>query len=328
MLPIIFFFIWYRLGPGKGGSEDEYSREELLLARENTKGCAVPDCLNNIVLKDAEEVTPSSSSRQAPKPRPKRGDKTRVSTGSLSKGDRTTSGGDFSLGEFDDLAPVGESAADAGAWLDAAAVEKAVDVPLFNKLERQNFESLLNFVAFGHKDRQQRVFLPSEGKPPPPPKKPTLPNLGPDEDLPETSKANTDAQTVLKAAVDARTKIGLKCTHVASDLHQKLSESQVSISETTFTLMVEACINGGDLKGASGFLMKMESNGLCPDSDLLDKVMDLYSESRATEASEAPAAAPSSDAITSLSNSLRNVSTPPKSNAFSGGWGDLNDEDQ
>ena len=29
-------------------------------------------------------------------------------------------GGDFSFGEFDDLAPVGEAAADPGAWLAAA----------------------------------------------------------------------------------------------------------------------------------------------------------------------------------------------------------------
>merc|ERR1719240_1749491 len=46
--------------------------------------------------------------------------------------------------------------------------------------------------------------------------------------------------------------------------------------------MIEACICVGDLKGAGDFLMKMEAAGFCPDAELLDKVMDLYSQNKAT----------------------------------------------
>merc|ERR1740121_1623845 len=40
--------------------------------------------------------------------------------------------------------------------------------------------------------------------------------------------------------------------------------------------MIEICVLAFDLKSASDFLMKMESAGYCPDSTILDKVMDLY----------------------------------------------------
>merc|ERR1719277_527903 len=74
-------------------------------------------------------------------------------------------------------------------------------------------------------------------------------------------------------------KIQIKCPEIAKNLHQQLLDSQVKTSEATFSLMVEVCVNGADLKGASDFLMKMESAGYSADSELLDKVMDLYSES-------------------------------------------------
>jgi len=93
---------------------------------------------------------------------------------------------------------------------------------------------------------------------------------------------------VVKGVING--KIGLKRSDIAQDLYQQLVDSQVRISEATFSLMVQACINAGDLKGASGFLMKMELAGLSPDSDLLDKVMDLYAESRSTVST--PVAAP------------------------------------
>lgn len=288
LLPIIFFFIWYRLGSGDSNAEDQHTREELLLAREVVKGCEVPECLNNIKLVEEARVAAPATQRQqrGNQARPKRGDNNRGRNT-----DNITKNNSFGPGDLDEAFGVEASAAtgDAGA---APAVSNKPK-PLLEKVEREQFESLLTFVAFGHKDRPQRVFLPDEGRPPPPPPKKAAPAVveALDEESPETTKANADAQAALKAIVNQ--KIGLKCSHVASNLYEKLLDSQIRIAEATFTLMVEACIASSDLKGASGFLMKMESNGLCPDSDLLDKVMDLYSESRANnEGTESEAPAP------------------------------------
>merc|ERR1740121_3078519 len=44
--------------------------------------------------------------------------------------------------------------------------------------------------------------------------------------------------------------------------------------------MIDACVLAKDLKAASDFLMKMETYGYNPDSDLLDRVMDLYSQQK------------------------------------------------
>merc|ERR1719199_982683 len=57
--------------------------------------------------------------------------------------------------------------------------------------------------------------------------------------------------------------------------------------------MIEACINANDLKGASDFLMKMEAAGHSPELDLLDKVMDLYSQHKMLRASDTAMPAPS-----------------------------------
>lgn len=300
LLPIIFFFIWYRLGSSEGNAEDQHTREELLLAREIVKGCEVPECLNNIKLVDEARVAQPSPQRQqrgAAGARPKRGDTTRNrnSTDSgIGKRDSERSdawddgafggemGGPGSPGEKGDVGSPGT---------DAESGKGSQPFP--SKVERMQFESLLTFVALGHKERPQRVFLPDEGRPPPPPPKkaePTGLEELKDEEMPETIKANTDAQAMLKAIVNQ--KMDLKCSHVAKDLHQKLVDQQLKISETTFTLMVEACISCGDLKGASGFLMKMESSGVLPDSGLLDKVMNLYQESRATDSTDGEVMSP------------------------------------
>ncbi|CAK0868829.1 unnamed protein product, partial [Prorocentrum cordatum] len=112
--------------------------------------------------------------------------------------------------------------------------------------ERVHFESLLNFAAFSHKDRPQRVFLPCGGQPPPPPRRPSQAAKADQE---EEARVNSDAQTVLKGA--ANRKIQMKCPDIAKNLHQQLVDSHVKCLEATFALMVEVCVNGGDLKGAS-----------------------------------------------------------------------------
>jgi len=53
--------------------------------------------------------------------------------------------------------------------------------------------------------------------------------------------------------------------------------------------MIEGCVLAGDLKSASDFLMKMETSGFCPESDLLDKVMDLYSQQKSQRQKQAEA---------------------------------------
>jgi len=160
--------------------------------------------------------------------------------------------------------------------------------------ERMYAESLINYVAFNRKE-QQRIFLPDvAGMPPPPPPKPrpltqgvtaamsvrTVSNGNPEmlEDV--VQKANEDAQLVLRGAIN------LKCSSVAKDIYEQLTETEVKISESTFMLMVEVCVLAHDLKSASDFLMKMETTGYCPESHLLDKVMDLYSQQKAEREQE------------------------------------------
>lgn len=163
--------------------------------------------------------------------------------------------------------------------------------------ERMYAESLLNFVAFNRKE-QQRIFLPDKaGMPPPPPPKPrplaqgdaAATSVGTGHTvgngkamMPEdvVQKANADAQLVLRGAIN------LKCSNVAKDIYEQLTETEVKISESTFMLMVEVCVLAHDLKSASDFLMKMETTGYCPESHLLDKVMDLYSQQKAEREQE------------------------------------------
>merc|ERR1740139_1037112 len=44
--------------------------------------------------------------------------------------------------------------------------------------------------------------------------------------------------------------------------------------------MIDSCVLANDLKSASDFLMKMEASGHSPDTKLLDKVMELYSQQK------------------------------------------------
>ncbi|CAE7479281.1 CWC27, partial [Symbiodinium natans] len=122
--------------------------------------------------------------------------------------------------------------------------------------EKMNLESFLNYVAFNKKTQA-----------------PTPQVL----DLSEASadRANAEAQMVLRGSM------GFKRVDVAKDLFAQLDAASVDVSATTFTLMIEACVVARDLKSASDFLMKMEASGHSPNSELLDKVLDLYSNQKA-----------------------------------------------
>mmetsp|Transcript_49005 Transcript_49005/g.138469 ORF Transcript_49005/g.138469 Transcript_49005/m.138469 type:complete len:207 (-) Transcript_49005:105-725(-) len=115
--------------------------------------------------------------------------------------------------------------------------------------------------------------------PPPPPPPPALPSAKALEvNTTEAAKANQEAQMVLRGILNPTLEI--QCPDIAHDLHKQLARSHIHVLEKTYCLMVETCIASGDLRGASDFLMKMEAAGHCADSSLLDKVMDLYTESR------------------------------------------------
>jgi pentatricopeptide repeat protein len=155
-----------------------------------------------------------------------------------------------------------------------------------------HLESLLNYVAFNRKE-QQRTFLPDEdtAPPPPPPNKKTATATEKEVDGAtglsfsggaSEEKVNLEAQMVLRGALN------FKRVDVVMDLYNQLRDSNVGITESTFTLMIEACVQASDLKKASDFLMKMETSGYNPESQLIDKVMALYSQQKSK-----PAPAPS-----------------------------------
>merc|ERR1719453_899462 len=132
----------------------------------------------------------------------------------------------------------------------------------------QHLESLMNYMAFNRKNH--RIFHPKEV--PPPPSSPPPPPHGEKPALEFQSKANLDAQMVLRGA------IAFGKFDVTHDVVDSLTGAKVTPSFDTFLLMVEAMIASNDLPQASEYLMKMEQEGHSPDAMLLDRVMDLYAE--------------------------------------------------
>lgn len=122
-------------------------------------------------------------------------------------------------------------------------------VQLKESEEKMNLESFLNYVAFNKKAQVQVLDL-SEAN---------------------AEKANAEAQMVLRGALN------FKRVDVAKELYEQLAAANVDIFSATFSLMIEASVLAKDLKTSSDFLMKMESSGHSPSSELLDKVLDLYS---------------------------------------------------
>jgi len=147
--------------------------------------------------------------------------------------------------------------------------------------DQMHLESLVNFVAF-NRHEQQRVFLPDvHCKPPPPPPKQPLPDATGDllDGIKSASlnkaaveRANTEAQMVLRGAI----RLGSRGSAVVAALHRQLTELPIGILPATYELMVATCVEDEDLQAASDFLMRMESAGLTPSSELLDRVMELY----------------------------------------------------
>mmetsp|Transcript_122541 Transcript_122541/g.273667 ORF Transcript_122541/g.273667 Transcript_122541/m.273667 type:complete len:440 (-) Transcript_122541:108-1427(-) len=284
LLPILLFWIWYQSQPSKGyGGKNRYSRDKFLAVRralpehgededEDTKQSPLSGLrlVDEAVAQKLLGIPPprgggagAGARRDAPRPKRSSGDKAvlGISEGSLAQA----------------TAGQGRKSSDGGS-AEAAAAESPQG-SLLTEEERMHLASLLNFVAYRHKEQPQRIFLPAEDNPPPPPPRP--PQLGGEEaGVAESAKANTEAQLTLKGALNP--KIEMKCSEVAKALHQQMADANIKPSEVTFSLMAKTCINAGDLRGASDFLMKMESAGYSADSSLLDKIMELYVESRAS----------------------------------------------
>lgn len=301
-LPIIFFWVWYRTQPEKHTwysqpHEISRSRDELMQVRKSVANSAVPKTMSNLKVMPEAALPQSTTGRTASRGGKRDQQAKRTEEQTPTRAQRTE---DPSF-----RAPRAEEYARALAEEQAAAALALVQPAGGNASseqgsakigdggaslpdkDRMHLQKLLNYVAFEHKDRPKRVFLP-DGQPPVPRK----PGDRPDADAAESARANTETRALLECVAGSPS-FNFRPSDVSGALHRRLIESRVRVSEATLALMAESCANAGDLKGASEFLMKMEAAGHCPDSALLDKVMDLFHEekdSQVVEPAEEPAA--------------------------------------
>lgn len=174
---------------------------------------------------------------------------------------------------------------------DAAEAAEATAAEAASEERRMQLESLVNFVAF--RPSQQRHFFVSDAFPPPPPPKllarpPKLRREALDLERAETTRrANAEAQIVLRGALRMRR----PCSDfsVARGLYAQLREADLEVASATLELMVESCIQAGDVESTGEFLMHMEHLGHAPGHDLLDKLMELYLETKKQQEAEAKA---------------------------------------
>lgn len=283
VLPIILFWIYFKLQTPKdeqwaGGASTgpSYARSQLLAHRKAiaAKFDEKPESLANLSLVDEAKAPALFVTTGRPQRGGGGGGRKERDAATRERRDKRENRKADKPKEAQEEAPaVGSTLA------------PAVDGEVAQESDKMHLESLLNYVAFNRKEQQRTFHIDEEGAPPPPPPKPPKKAAAPAAPvepvmakMPEAitistataEKANAEAQMVLKGAIN------FKRADVAKDLYEQLADKDVEISESTFTLMIEACILAKDLKHASDFLMKMEAKGYCPDMDLLDKVMDLY----------------------------------------------------
>jgi len=276
-LPIVLFIIFFQHQRPKdkqdqGPQGSVYTRSVFLAQRKApaVRQAAVPAAYGNITLKDPSQAPELFANTRVPRG-PPGGRK-----GGKGEGRERREGG----GRKDKERPNREARAAAGEATPGGDSSEAspAAVPVPEQVDdKQNLESLLNYVAFNRQE-PQRTFHNEDAPPPPPAQsKPLKPKASDEsaemgaEAVAGATKANADAQLVLKGAIEMRR------GGVSRDLYAKMTDSEVEISARTFTLMIEACVQTADLKGASDLLMKMETSGHTPETKLLDQVMDLYS---------------------------------------------------
>lgn len=119
---------------------------------------------------------------------------------------------------------------------------------------KAQLEQLVNYMAFNRWEQQRTFFSDMDSK-----------------------KANADAVVILKCAVNMKRK------EVIMDLYEQLMDSQVEIAEHTFTHVIKACMEFGLGESAGSVLVQMEAAGHRPSAGLVDRVMELYSQSRSVK---------------------------------------------
>lgn len=291
VLPIILFWIYFKLQTPKdeyaGGPKTNcHTRAALLEHRKATlaRGGPVPESMENLTLKGEAEAPALFASAPSRQPRGGGGGGRKPAGESAARRDRGERPEKREPREPRE-APMEEPREEVAAAPQPSKASPAAAEPIVGgeESDKMHLESLLNYVAFSRKEQQRTFLIDGEAgapPPPPPPPKKKAPAAAPPEQAATTTtkistessgKANAEAQMVLRGAMN------FKRSDVAKELYDQLAGSDVEISEQTYTLMIEACILTKDLKHASDFLMKMEAKGFCPDMELLDKVMDLYS---------------------------------------------------
>jgi len=273
VLPIILFCIYFRFQSSKddqlllgSSGKNKYPRSKLLAHRQAAPGDEVPKELATVALKSQEEAPElfqggersgkgkggGKKGREPREDRPEKGGKDRDrrparDSEKTEKPKRKEKDAENGSVPVETIPPV--QLAEVPTELPPSA-RGALD--LKESEEKMNLESFLNYVAFNKKTQA-----------------PTSQVL----DLSEASaeRANAEAQMVLRGSM------GFKRVDVSKDLFAQLDAASVEVFATTFTLMIEACVVARDLKSASDFLMNMEASGHSPNSELLDKVLDLYS---------------------------------------------------
>jgi pentatricopeptide repeat protein len=282
------FIIWSKFQSGAEGSsgypgptKNVCSRGKILSRRKLVDPEDKPTTLANLCMKNQEQAPELFVGGN----RPGRGGGGGRDRERKPRGDRDREKGGEEGGEKGERREKREKKAEKENVEESKGEAPAAPAPSASE-KKMHLESLLNYVAFNRRP-QQRVLLPEEGVSPPPPPKRLRPGLQPDGNAEisgaAAEQANAEAQMVLRGAV------AFKTATVAKDLYEHLMDKQVEITERTFTLMIEGCVLAGDLKSASDFLMKMETSGYCPESDLLDKVMDLYSQQKSQRQKQAEA---------------------------------------
>jgi pentatricopeptide repeat protein len=244
LLPILFFAIYFKLQAPKEkpvvvkDTRNVYSRLKLLQLRKAVKGAAAPDSIKSITFKDQTQAPElfTGSGRERRSERRRGDDETKAPKERKEKKEKKK--------------------------------DPSPETRTFTE-ERMHLESLLNYVAF-QRPEQQRAFLPSHGvaAPPSPPKASTDEEEATDAAKAEApkavivgaqaGKANDEAQMVLKGSMK------MKRSDVARNLYDQLVESQVEVAESTYELLIDACVLADDLRGASDFMMKMEAAGFLP----------------------------------------------------------------
>lgn len=309
VLPIVLFWIYFKLQLPKdgepvytGSTKNQYARQKLLDYRQGGFDDGPPAAMENVRLVTEAQAPALFASKE--RRGGGRNNKDSNKEDRLPKEKRERKGADKAAAKDDDR----DGAADAVA--DAPPAEGGSD-------DKMHLESLLNYVAFNRKEQQRTFIVDESGAPPPPPPPPKKPAAAAPP-APETTgsnaekttaapadasvtplameKANAEAQMVLKGAIE------FQRADVVRDLYEQLVDSQVEISEATFTLMIKASTLAEDLKTASDLLAKMEASGHCPDSELLDKVMDLYSTHKKKGAQKPATTSPSKGGVTPLSS--------------------------